>query len=136
MTGIINKRKQKLTDTKVITEEERERNRRYILLHGEEMAEELNLRLILEAEPGISLGNKVSLQKLLSENGLDSLWGELCNQGEILFVESITVTDIWYPSEKKKAGFLMQMKKKLQSHLQRIFTYIRRLLLRFGRRKG
>ena len=70
-----------------------------IFLHVEELASEMNLRLLLDGEVG--LGEKERM----------------------LFVESVIVTDIAYPAEHRR-NFLDSVK----LFLKRIFTYMTRLL--------
>lgn len=75
--------------------EEQNRIRREILQYTQELAEEINLRLLLDQE----------------EN--------------LLFLESIAVTEICFPKPQKKPGFLTRIGKKVTEIFIRIRNYIR-----------
>ena len=79
--------------------QERERFRQEILHHVRNLAEEMNLRLLLDGEP-----NPVG-------------------EDDVLFVESITVTGIAYPVNRRKSYW-----GRMRSSMKKAFTYIHRLL--------
>lgn len=75
------KRKQREIKERKAKEEEKRRINREIYCYTEELAMEMNLRMVLLQE----------------------------NAKEILFVDSICVVDISYPKEKEKMGFFKRI---------------------------
>ena len=86
---------------------EKERLQQDILLHAQELAAEMNLRLLLDRELGLGGGKKV------------------------FYVESVTVTSIIYPVERRE-GFFARIKSKFKDTL----TYFGGLLHPKRRSKG
>ena len=86
---------------------ERECLQQDILLHARELAAEMNLRLLLDRELGL---------------------GEEKN---VFYVESVTITSIIYPVERRE-GFFTRIKSKFKD----ILTYFGRLLHPKRRSKG
>lgn len=96
----INKKKK---DSAAKQQEERERLCQSIRLHGEQLAEELNLRLLLESELTVP----------------------------ILYVDSVTVTNVYFPAG---AGKLRSI---IQHLLKTIGKHIRSFLMHlFGKETG
>ena len=73
---------------------ERERLRQDIFLHAQELAAEMNLRLLLDRELGLG-GEK-----------------------NVFYVESVTVTSIIYPVERRQ-GFFTRLKSMLKKVLSK-----------------
>lgn len=86
---------------------ERERLRQDIFLHAQELAAEMNLRLLLDRELGLGGGKKV------------------------FYVESVTVTSIIYPVERRQ-GFFARIRSKFKDTI----TYFGGLLHPKRRSKG
>lgn len=86
---------------------ERERLQQDILLHAQELAAEMNLRLLLDRELGLG------------------------GEENMFYVESVTVTNIIYPVERRQ-GFFAWIKSKFKDTL----TYFGGLLHPKSRRKG
>ena len=107
----------------------KQRIKREILAHSKTLADELNLRLFLDREKNI-WGDDEILRRILSLAGMEELWQELCEPERMLFVESIVVTDICFLEKGTTKS-----RKRTPIWVQRIFTYIRNLLLWPGRGK-
>ena len=73
---------------------ERERLQQDILLHAQELAAEMNLRLFLDRELGLG------------------------GEENMFYVESVTVTNIIYPVERRE-GFFARIKSKLRKALSK-----------------
>lgn len=91
MKGRMSRREKKEQEARKRVEEQK-RICREILFHAEELTGEINLRLILEQE----------------------------TDEKILFVESVTVTDIRFPEENRKTGFLRRIGRTLKTRLRQI----------------
>ena len=86
---------------------EQDRIRREILRYTQELAEEINLRLLLDRE----MPQRCLQDTFLPEN--------------ILFLESITVTEIRFPEPQKESGFLTRTGKKIRRIMDRIRSITR-----------
>lgn len=103
--------------------------RQRVLVHAGTLAGEMNFRLLFQRGDA-ALGDDPLLRGILSLAGEPDLWRELCDPQRVLFVESVTVTDIAFPVGKKK-GLQKPKKVKKQGFLSRICS----LLPRFDRRR-
>ena len=105
--------------------EEREVQRReleqQIKAHTQEMAWEINWRLLCGKKTGTSTEEAQTLWKLLYLVGQEKLWTELCMAGQTLWVEEVELTAISYP--KEHLGFAANLKR----IFDKFFTYISRL---------
>ena len=103
--------------------------RQRVLVHADTLAGEMNFRLLFQRDD-TALEDDPLLRGILSLAGKPDLWRELCDPQKVLFVESVTVTDIAFPVGKEKN---LQKSKKVKR--KDLFSRIGTLLSRFGRRR-
>lgn len=103
--------------------------RQKVLVHAGTLAGEMNFRLLFERD-NTDLGEDPLLQGILFLAGKPDLWRELCYSQRILFVESITVTDIAFPVGKENG-----LQESTEENKQGFLSRIRSLLSLFGRGK-
>lgn len=103
--------------------------RQRVLVHAGTLAGEMNFRLLFQRDDA-ALGDDPLLRGILSLAGKPDLWRELCDPQRVLFVESVTVTDIAFPVEREK-----NLQKSKKAKKQGFFSRIRAFLSWFGRRR-
>lgn len=102
-------------------QKEEEHIRQQILAHAQSLAGEMNLRMLLWEDDAM-WEKDVLFKDILAMAGERELWWRLCVPQRMLFVESVTVTDIVFP--ERRAGFFHR----LGEILMRLFGWLRALL--------